>query len=98
MSMEEKLARRARGTEHSKIRQAAALIARNGGIDLGQGTCALPPHPDIIEAGQRAIAMGHNSYTASEGIRELKDAIVSRYAAYNHMPLEAVNVLVTCGA
>lgn len=98
MSMQEKLASRSRGTEHSKIRQVAAMIQRNGGIDLGQGTCALPPHPYVLEAGQRAIAHGFNTYTASDGIRELKDAIVRRYAAYNQLQLETANILVTCGA
>ena len=98
MRMEDKLAPRSRGTEHSKIRQVAAMIQRNGGIDLGQGTCALPPHPHVLEAGQRAIAGGFNTYTASDGISELKNAIARRYAAYNDMQVESSNVLVTCGA
>lgn len=96
--MQYKLAQRARNYQQSKIREVTQYIESRGGINLGQGTCALPPHPKVLEAARRAIAGGHNSYTRFDGIPRLKEAIASRYQAYNGLPITPANVLVTSGA
>lgn len=96
--MLEKLARRARGIRQSNIRAVTRRIEAVNGINLGQGTCDLPPHPDILAAAHRALDEGHNSYTLFDGIGPLKAAIADRYRSYNKLDIGPENVLVTGGA
>ena len=96
--MQHQLARRARGHQRSMIREVTSYIESHGGINLGQGTCALPPHPRVLEAAQRAIASGHHHYTRFDGIPSLKEAIANRYQIHNRLPITPENVLVTGGA
>lgn len=96
--MKHKLAHRARGIQQSNIRAVTRKIEAIGGVNLGQGTCDLPPHPEILRAAHQAIDEGHNSYTLFDGIANLKDAIVERYQSYNKLNVTTKNVLVTGGA
>jgi aminotransferase len=96
--MKNKLAQRARGIQQSNIRAVTRKIEAIGGVNLGQGTCDLPTHPEILRAAHRAIDDGHNSYTLFDGIASLKEAIVGRYKAYNNLSISTSNVLVTGGA
>jgi aminotransferase len=93
-----KLAQRSRHIQRSEIREVTRQIEAVGGINLGQGTCALRPCPQVLAAACEAVNAGHNSYTLFDGIESLKESIVKRYAAYNKLPIKAQNVLVTCGA
>ena len=86
------------GLSQSPIREVTGRIEAVGGINLGQGTCALPPHPAVLEAAHAALEAGHNSYTHFEGIPSLKDAIIARHAAYSGLKLDRSEVLVTQGA
>lgn len=96
--MQNKLAQRARGIHQSNIRAVTRRIEAIGGVNLGQGTCDLPPDPEILAAAHRAMDEGHNSYTLYDGIAPLKEAIVHRYDAYNDLHIGTENVLVTGGA
>lgn len=96
--MREKLAARARGIHQSKIRAVTRRIEAVNGVNLGQGTCDLPPHPEVLRAAHDAIDAGHNSYTLFDGIPALKQAIADRYHSYNRMDVKTENVLVTGGA
>jgi aminotransferase len=44
------------------------------------------------------MVRNQNSYTAYDGIPELKEALVERYSAYNKLKISPSNVLVTSGA
>jgi aminotransferase len=96
--MLERLVPRARGIQQSSIRAVTRRIEAVNGINLGQGTCDLPTHPAVIEAAHRALDAGHNSYTLFDGIPKLKEAVAERYHEYNHLNVEAENVLITGGA
>ena len=96
--MIEKLAESARGIRQSTIRAVTRRIEAVNGINLGQGTCDLPPHPEVISAAHRAIDSGHNSYTLFDGIPALKEAVADRYRSYNRMHIGSENVLITGGA
>lgn len=96
--MRQKLTQLSRGVEQSKIRAVTRRIEAVGGINLGQGTCHLPPNAAVLQAAKEAIDHGHNSYTLFDGIPSLKEALVQRYRAYNKMAIKSDNVLVTCGA
>lgn len=93
-----KFARRALGLTQSKIREVTRRVEAVGGVNLGQGTCALPPDPRVVTAAHKALDEGHHSYTLFDGVAPLKTAIVDKYGAYNGMAIGEDDVLVTLGA
>ena len=92
------LSRRASNIKQSGIRDVTRRIEAVGGVNLGQGTCALPPHPAVLAAAHRALDAGHNSYTFFDGVRPLKEAIALRYGRYKGLDIGPEHVLVTAGA
>lgn len=54
------------------------------------------PH-HIKEAMKRAIDSGENYYSASEGVRELRDAVADKENVVNHARIEACDVVITQG-
>lgn len=96
--MLDQLAQRARGVRQSDIRAVTRRIEARGGVNLGQGTCALPTDPRVLDAAHRAMDAGKNSYTLFDGIPALRSAVAARYGAYNALRIEPENVLVTGGA
>lgn len=97
-NMQHKLAKRAQDIHQSNIRAVTRRIEAVGGVNLGQGTCDLPPDQRILAAAHRAIDEGHNSYTLFDGIAQLKESLVKRYKRYNELNITPQNVLVTGGA
>ncbi|HEU4453699.1 MAG TPA: pyridoxal phosphate-dependent aminotransferase [Longimicrobium sp.] len=97
-SMTDHLVSTARGARQSYIRAVTRWIDEVGGVNLGQGICPLPPHPDVIAAAHEAMLANHNHYTPFDGIRALKEALVHRYAVYNGLSLTPENVMVSSGA
>ena len=53
-----------------------------------------PPH--LIEAVERAMRAGHNTYVPSVGIREARDAVAQDYRARG-VPVDADRILITAG-
>jgi aminotransferase len=96
--MIEKMKPAARVASQSGFREVMALAESKGCVNLGPGVCSLRTHPRVLEAAQRAIASGSNSYTEADGVPQLKAAIANKYAAYNHMSITPGNVLASCGA
>ena len=96
--MKDRIAARSVGVTQSSIRAMTRRVASVNGINLGQGTCELPPSSELLLEAKRAIESGHNSYTLFDGIPELKHSLVSRYQAYNDLSIDEENVLVTSGA
>ena len=79
--------------------KARELKAR--GVDIislsaGEPDFDTPQH--IKEAGIKALEDGFTKYTAVDGIRELKDAIVSKFEHENNLTYEKDQILVSCGA
>ena len=56
-----------------------------GGINLGQGIGDLPTPPIVREGAIKAILDGHNTYTPSEGILELRLAIAEKLQRHNSL-------------
>lgn len=94
----DKLASRARGIRQSYIRAVTRWIEEAGGVNLGQGTCPLQPHPDVTAAATAAMERGKNAYAPFDGVPPLKEALVKRYGAYNGLKIGPENVLVSAGA
>ncbi|WP_347332331.1 pyridoxal phosphate-dependent aminotransferase [Marinimicrobium locisalis] len=55
------------------------------------------PEP-IRVAGRHAIDEGYSHYTATDGLPELKDAVIKKFEQDNHLRYKENEVMVTCGA
>src|SRR5262245_17071185 len=91
-SMRRRMLQRALASRQSSIRAVTQRVEAVGGINLGQGTCALDPHPSVVEAARRAVADGKNSYSMYSGIPRLREAVAQRYNTYNRLPVSAANI------
>jgi aspartate aminotransferase len=66
------------------------------GLGVGEPDFDTPSH--IAEAGVQAIRSGFTRYTAVEGIPELKDAIIAKFARENSILYTRPQILVSTGA
>ena len=66
------------------------------GLGAGEPDFDTPAH--IADAGVAAIRGGFTRYTNVEGIDELKDAIIAKFARDNGLTYERSQILVSAGA
>src|SRR3990167_6485848 len=62
-------------------------------LSIGEPDFDTPAH--IKAAGIKAIEEGHTKYTAVDGIKNLKKAIVNKFAKDNHLTYDAHQILVS---
>ncbi len=65
-------------------------------LSIGEPDFDTPLH--IKEAAIKALHDGHTKYTAVDGIKSLRQAIVDKFARENHLNYEVNQILVSCGA
>lgn len=65
-------------------------------LSLGEPDFDTPEH--IKEAAIKAIRDGHTKYTAVDGTRSLKKAIIDKFANENQLTYQPNQILVSCGA
>lgn len=65
-------------------------------LSVGEPDFDTPDH--IKEAAIKSIQAGHTKYTAVDGIKPLKQAIVNKFARENKLNYELNQVIVSCGA
>ncbi len=91
-------AERLKGLHESMIREMTRLAIKHNAINLAQGYPDFPPPREIIQAAHRALDAGHNQYTITWGLKELRDAIgakTKRWYGLNYDP--DWHISVTCG-
>lgn len=79
---------------------AKALELKRAGIDVIAMTAGEPdfqPPAHVLAAAHEAIDRGMTKYTASEGTRELREAIVAKHARENGLNYEVDQVVVSTG-
>lgn len=79
--------------------RAEELIAAGKSIinlSTGEPDFDTPNH--IKEAAIQSLRDGHTKYTAVDGIKPLRQAVVDKFARENHLQYELNQVLVSCGA
>ncbi len=93
-------ARRIGVSQTLKISEKAKQMRREGVdvIDLSVGEPDFPTPLNVKEAGKKAIDENFTKYTASEGIVELKEAIIERIKDDYGLEYKKDEVLVSCGA
>lgn len=64
-------------------------------LSMGQPDFATPDH--ILAAASRAMTDGHTGYTAADGITELKQAIIGKFARDNGLNFTAAQINVSPG-
>lgn len=72
------IANRIANLQLSDIRLMTRECERLGGINLGQGLGDLPTPPMVREGAINAIQNGLNTYTPSEGVAPLRQAIAKK--------------------
>jgi len=93
------LARRTQQLRQSDIRAVTAAVDRVGGINLGQGICDLATPDPVRGATIDAVEAGHSIYTAYNGIRPLREAILDKARSFNRLPAtDPDEVLVGAGS
>src|SRR5437867_3041573 len=86
------------GMRESVIREMTRLALRHDAINLAQGFPDFDPPREIIEAAHRALDAGHNQYTITWGVPELRDAISARLRDWYGLHYDRDNhISVTCG-
>lgn len=65
-------------------------------LSVGEPDFDTPEH--IKEAAIKALHDGRTKYTAVEGIRILKDAVINKFKHENHLDYESNQIIVSCGA
>jgi aminotransferase len=87
------------GLAHSEIRAMTAACARVKGINMAQGVCDTPAPDRVIQAAQRAMENGLNTYTRFDGLAELRQALSIKLADYNHIIADPdTEITVSAGA
>jgi aspartate/methionine/tyrosine aminotransferase len=93
------LAKRVQYFTESVIRETTRLANRHGAINLGQGMPDFDPPEEVKEAACRAIRDGHNQYSITWGVPELRRAIAEKARAFNAIDCDPdTQVTVCCGA
>ena len=91
---------RARKASSTVAFNAKALELKRAGIDVIAMTAGEPdfqPPAHVIAAAREAIDRGMTKYTASEGTRELREAIVAKHARENGLTYAVDQVVVSTG-
>ena len=83
----------------SVIREMTRLAMEHGAINLAQGFPDFPAPADLLAAGARALADGHNQYAVTWGAPRLRQAIAEKARWFNGLEVEPDrHITVTCGA
>lgn len=93
-----RLSHRSGNIMQSEIRAMTGECKRLDGINMAQGVCDLPIPPAVIEGAKAAIDGGMNTYTATEGLAPLRDAIAQKMQRDYGMGVAREDVLVSQGA
>src|SRR5438309_8333618 len=81
------------------LRQITQEVQKIDGVNLGQGTCQLPPPPYIIDQAHQAALQGINRYTNPRGLQTLRESLGRKLKTYNGLDADPeTEVLVTSGA
>ena len=93
------LSQRAARTVQSEIRVMSIECEKVKGINLAQGVCDTEVPEAVRTGAKQAIDGGTNSYTRSEGLKEIRDAIAGKMARFNGLQCDPeTEVIVSSGS
>lgn len=94
-----KTANRLNSFTESVIREMTRVANRYGAINLSQGFPDADPPPDVLVAGQQAMAEGPHQYAITWGAPRFRQALVKKQRQWMGLDLDPeTHVVVTCGS
>ncbi len=94
-----KVSERAGRIAQSEIRVMSIECEKVCGINMAQGVCDTPVPAEVREAAERAIEMGHNSYTRLDGVAPLRAQIAHKMKTFNKVECDPEReIVVTAGS
>lgn len=83
----------------SDIRAMTIACMQVNGVNLAQGVCDTGVPEPVIRGAQRAMEEGINTYTRSEGLSTLREALAHKLESYNGLRVDPeTNIVVSAGA
>lgn len=83
----------------SDIRAMTIACTQVNGVNLAQGVCDTGVPEPVIRGAQRAMDHGLNTYTRSEGLLELREALARKLKTYNGLTADPeTDIVVSAGA
>jgi aminotransferase len=83
----------------SVIREMTRVANRHGAINLSQGFPDADPPPEVLAAGQEAMAQGPHQYSVTWGAPRFREALAVKQRRWMGLDLDPdTNVVVTCGS
>src|SRR5947209_8182092 len=99
VNMKLSLSQRAARTVQSEIRVMSIECEKVKGINLAQGVCDTEVPGPVRAGAKQAIDGGINSYTRSDGLKEIRDAIAAKMARFNGIQCDPeTEVIVNAGS
>ncbi|MGH7007159.1 MAG: pyridoxal phosphate-dependent aminotransferase [Stellaceae bacterium] len=96
--MAERMSRLGTESAFEVLARAKALEAQGRSIiNLGIGQPDFPTPPHIVEAGRKALADGHHGYTPTNGIPQLREAVVADLHRRHGVAVSPDRVLIVPG-
>jgi len=93
------ISRRAARTVQSEIRVMSIECEKVNGINLAQGVCDTEVPAAVREGAKRAIDGGINSYTRSDGLAQIRQAIAEKMRRFNGIECDPeTEVIVSAGS
>ena len=93
------LSQRAARTVQSEIRVMSIECEKVKGINLAQGVCDTEVPEAVRTGAKQAIDGGINSYTRSDGLKEIRDAIAAKMTRFNGIQCDPeTEVIVNSGS
>ena len=94
-----KIAERLNFFTESVIREMTRVAHRYGAINLSQGFPDDDPPPEVLAAGQKAMAEGPHQYAVTWGAPRFRQALVKKQRQWMGLDLDPeTEVVVTCGS
>jgi aspartate/methionine/tyrosine aminotransferase len=83
----------------SVIREMTRVANQYGAINLSQGFPDADPPPEVLAAGQKAMAEGPHQYAVTWGAPRFREALAAKQRHWMGLDLDAdTHVVVTCGS
>lgn len=84
--------------DESVIREMTRYANQHEAINLSQGFPDFDPPPAVVEAGQKAIRDGHNQYTITWGVPDLRAKVAEVYDKWYDLSFNPdTDITITCG-
>ena len=94
--MRSHLSNRSSKVQQSEIRAMSIACKKAGGVNLSQGVCDTETPAPVLSGARLAMENGFNTYTATEGIVQLRKAVAHKEQKEKNLSITAEENVVIC--